>query len=85
VPRRLESTPGPYARAVASVINQLIQSRNISMNGLSQLVGKSNNYVGMRLRHQASFTLTDIEDIGRVLGFDPREFLTGIHTNTISQ
>jgi cyanate lyase len=70
--------PGPYAKAVASAIDELIQSRHISVNELSKLIGRSNNYVGMRLRHQASFTLTGIEDIGQALGFEPREFLANV-------
>jgi cyanate lyase len=78
VPRRGEPAPGPYAQAVASAISEIIYSRHISMNGLSRLIGRSNNYVGMRLRHQASFTLTDIEDIGQALGFEPREFLANV-------
>jgi hypothetical protein len=78
VPRRPEPPPGPYAKAVASAINQLIRSRYLSMNSLAKLIGRSNNYVGMRLRHEVSFTLSDIEDIGKVLGFHPGEFLASV-------
>lgn len=75
---RAEPAPGEYSRAVVAEIQQVMASARMSANRLGPLIGRSNNYVSMRLRNESSFTLTDIEEIGKVLSFDPAEFLGSI-------
>ena len=45
-------------------------ARNITGMAIAQTIGMSQNYVSKRLRDQGSFTLADVEAIGRALGAD---------------
>jgi hypothetical protein len=38
-------------------------------------MGRSQNYVAMRLRKEAAFTLTDIEAIATIIGMGYRELI----------
>jgi transcriptional regulator with XRE-family HTH domain len=49
----------------------------MSGNKLAEAIGRSQNYVAIRLRKESSFTLTDIESIAQALGVSPRSLLQG--------
>jgi hypothetical protein len=43
----------------------------------------STNYIAERLRDEKSFTLSDIEELGGVFGFEPAAFLAGVATSNV--
>ncbi|WGD36821.1 helix-turn-helix transcriptional regulator [Lysinibacter sp. HNR] len=78
-PREPEPPVSEFASAVADGIQNLIDSREMSARELARRIKRSNNYMGIRLRKEAAFTLTDIDRICVVLEIDPGSFLAGIH------
>lgn len=77
-PREKEPEVGEFASAVAKTIANLMTNASISGRELARRIDRSNNYVAIRLREEAAFTLTDIESIGEALGFEPSTFLTTV-------
>jgi transcriptional regulator with XRE-family HTH domain len=73
-----EPTPGVYSRAVVEALKALMGEAQLSGSSLAKKTGKSNNYVATRMRNEKSFTLHDIADIGKVMGFDPAAFLGAV-------
>jgi transcriptional regulator with XRE-family HTH domain len=81
MPRQAEQEPGPWSRAVAAAIKRVIDDRGMSIRELAQSTEKSSNYLAVRFRGEASFTLNDIDDLSIVLGFDAGEFLASVNVN----
>lgn len=67
-----------WAREVARAVERLLDARGISDRQIASQIGRSQNYVSIRLRGESSFSLTDIEDIADALGFDAGSFLAGV-------
>lgn len=77
-PKESEPEVSGFARRVADALAQVIHKREISKRELARMVGRSNNYIAMRFRHEAAFTLTDIDVICDALGLDAGSFVAGI-------
>lgn len=76
-PKEREPEATGFARAIADALAGVIEHRGISKRELARKVGRSNNYVAMRFRHEAAFTLTDVDAICDVLGLDAGSFIAG--------
>ena len=83
-PRKSEPEVTGFARAVADALETLIEARGISKRELARMVERSNNYIAMRFRHEAAFTLSDIDVICRKLGIEPGSFVAGDHSRTVT-
>ncbi len=78
MPRTPEQQPGPWSLAVTQAIRKIIDERGISIRELASMSEKSSNYLSIRFRGEASFTLNDIDDLAVILGFDAGEFLASV-------
>jgi hypothetical protein len=76
--KRAEPAPGEYSRAVVAELQAMMTKAGMSLNRLAALSGRSANYISIRMRNIASFTLTDIEEIGKVLDFNAAIFLGSV-------
>lgn len=76
VPSGTQPSPGPFALAVSAEIRAILGRRQMSGAQLARLTNRSQGYVSKRLRGEASFTATDVEDISRVLKVDLLSLLT---------
>jgi transcriptional regulator with XRE-family HTH domain len=68
--KKAEPTPSAYALEVAAEIQRQLDTRQppvISGRDLARKIQRSANYVNMRLRGHAAFTLTDISAIAVAL------------------
>ncbi|WP_168387325.1 helix-turn-helix domain-containing protein [Microbacterium sp. K41] len=77
-PKESEPAVTEFARGVADALSKVIEKRSISKRELARQIGRSNNYVAMRFRHEAAFTLTDIDVICNALGLDAGSFIAGL-------
>lgn len=77
-PRDKEPQPTTFAVRVADALSHIIEGRGISKRELARRIDMSNNYVAIRFRHEAAFTLTDIDVICTMLGLDAGSFLAGV-------
>jgi DNA-binding Xre family transcriptional regulator len=59
--------PGPLAREFTEAVRDHMSSRGVSGLALAKRIGISQNYIAKRLRHEASFTFNDIENIATAL------------------
>ncbi|WBU37932.1 hypothetical protein [Homoserinibacter sp. YIM 151385] len=80
MPRRAEPSPSAYARAVAAALRARKTEQGLSIATIARRSPLSANYLAERLREEKSFTLTDIEILGTVLGFEPAAFLAGVES-----
>lgn len=80
-PRDSEPEVTSFARGVANALANVIDRRGISKRELARMIGRSNNYVAIRFRHEAAFTLSDIDVICTALGLDAGSFVAGVPTN----
>lgn len=76
-PRESEPTVTGFARQIADALADVIEKRGISKRELARRIDRSNNYIAMRFRHEAAFTLTDVDVICRALGLDGGSFIAG--------
>ncbi|GAB3410605.1 hypothetical protein GCM10027515_31160 [Schumannella luteola] len=53
----------------------------MSRAAVARVAGLSDSYLSERLMLRKSFTLSDIEALGRALHFEPSDFLAGIDTD----
>jgi len=60
---------------VAHAIQRVIDERGLTLRKAAERVGRSHNWLGMKLRGQSTLTLDDLEEIGAGLGFDPEELV----------
>lgn len=77
-PREKEPEATGFARRVAEVLSSVIEQRGISKRELARMIGRSNNYVAMRFRFEAPFTLTDVDEICVALGLDAGSVLAAV-------
>lgn len=56
----------------------MIDERGWSIRELAANSEKSANYLAIRFRGEASFTLNDIDDLAVILGFDAGDFLASV-------
>ena len=77
-PRESEPEVTDFARLIADALANVISERGISKRELARMISRSNNYVAMRFRHEAAFTLTDVDMICSALGLDAGSFIAGI-------
>ena len=76
MPSGSQPTPGPFALAVAEEIRSVMARHRVSGAHLANMIDRSQSYVSKRLRGEAAFTATDVEDISRALGDDLLRLLT---------
>ncbi|MGN7977380.1 helix-turn-helix domain-containing protein [Microbacterium sp. 22195] len=81
-PKEREPEATGFARAVADAFAHVIEDRGISKRELARLVGRSNNYIAMRFRYEAAFTLTDVDEICSALGLNAGSFIAGVAVPT---
>jgi transcriptional regulator with XRE-family HTH domain len=55
------------AREVTEAVRRHMSQRGVSGLELAKRIGISQNYIAKRLRHEASFTFNDIENIATAL------------------
>jgi transcriptional regulator with XRE-family HTH domain len=67
--------PGPLGLAVSSEIRAELGRRNQSGRWLAQEAGISQNRLASRLRDEASLTLSEVELVCEVFGFDAASFI----------
>lgn len=70
MPSGTQSESGPLAAAVSAEVRAAMGRQRVSGNQLAPKIGKSQNYVAVRLRDDAPFTLNDIERICEALQED---------------
>jgi transcriptional regulator with XRE-family HTH domain len=78
VGRKAESEPSPFSRAVAEGLKARIKEEDISQAAAARKAGMSSSYLNERLLLKKSFTLSDIEALGRALHFEPARFLIDV-------
>jgi transcriptional regulator with XRE-family HTH domain len=76
MPAGKEPEPGAFARALSDEVRHALTRHRKSGAQLAGMIGRSKSYVSKRLRNEAAFSATDVEDICRVLGEDLLELLT---------
>lgn len=69
---------------MAVAISARQSAARISIADIARGTTMSANYLAERLRHEKSFTLTDIETLGEFFGFDAAEFLGAIDADAPS-
>ncbi|QYM63429.1 helix-turn-helix transcriptional regulator [Microbacterium sp. Se5.02b] len=77
-PRDSEPEVSSFARKIADALAAVIEEQNISKRELARRINRSNNYVAMRFRHEAAFTLTDVDAICSALGLNAGSFIAGV-------
>jgi transcriptional regulator with XRE-family HTH domain len=82
MPRKPEPEPGEWAQAINGAVRHLLVDHNLNGQQLAELIERSTGYVSLRLRGKATFTLNDIDNMGKALGFRGGEFLASIETPT---
>ena len=75
MPSAAQPEPGPFARAISAQFRSSLARQRISGVQLGARTGRSQSYISKRLRDEAAFTCTDVEDICRALGEDLFEVL----------
>lgn len=67
-----------WAREVTRAVERLLDARGISDRQIATMIGRSQNYVSIRLRGEAPLSISDIEDIADALGINAGSFLAGV-------
>ncbi len=75
MPSGKQQESGPFARALSAEVRATLARQRITAKQLAEDVGMSQNYLGKRLRDEASFTLNDMESICEALGEDLQHFI----------
>jgi len=70
VPSGKQPEPGPFARAVSDQIRLALTRHRVSGNQLAARIERSQSYMSVRLRNEASFTANDVDEICLALGED---------------
>lgn len=73
-----------WACDIAKAISRVLDSRKISDRELARLIGRSQNYVSIRLRCEAPLSLADLDAISTALELDPASLLHGVPRNRVS-
>ncbi|WP_181034077.1 helix-turn-helix transcriptional regulator [Arthrobacter sp. GMC3] len=77
MPSGRQPEAGQLARAISAKVQMIMDDERISVSRLAAAAGLSRNYLGKRLRNEASLTLNDIEAICKALGENLPSFLAG--------
>lgn len=67
-----------WACDIAKAIGRVLDARGISDRELARMIGRSQNYVSIRLRCESPLSLADLDAIGNVLDLDPASLLHGV-------
>lgn len=73
-----------WACDIAKAIARILESRNISDRELARMIGRSQNYVSIRLRCESPLSLADLDAIGHALAIDPASLLHGVPRQPVS-
>lgn len=82
-PREAEPEVSPFARQIADAIALVLAQRGISKRELARSIGRSNNYVAIRFRHEAALTLTDVDAMCDALGLEAGSFIAGVSGSNV--
>lgn len=77
MPLRPAPPPGDFALALNAAIRAEMGAQRVTGKELAARIGRSQNYVSMRLRDEFGFNLDDLAFIAEALGMDPAELLAG--------
>jgi len=75
MPTGKQQESGAFARALSAQVRATLARKRITAKQMAEDCGMSPNYLGKRLRDEASFTLNDIESICDALDEDLRTFV----------
>lgn len=56
---------------IAKAIELIMNDQGLTLRKAADKLGRSHNWLGLKLRGQSPLNLDDLEEIGRGLGFDP--------------
>lgn len=73
-----------WACDIAKAISRVLDNRGISDRELARMIGRSQNYVSIRLRCESPLSLADLDAIGTALEIDPASLLHGVPRNPLS-
>lgn len=59
-----------FTKLVSQVVRNKVYDKGIKQAQLGQLIGRSQSYVGTRINGQQSWTLDDLDNIAKVLGYE---------------
>lgn len=76
-PREPKNLPGPLARKVTEALRGYMSRQGVSGLELAKRIGISQNYIAKRLRHEASFTFNDVENIATALQIPIADLVQG--------
>lgn len=82
-PREAEPEVSRFARQIADALALVLNQRGISKRELARNIGRSNNYVAIRFRHEAALTLTDVDVICDALGLEAGSFIAGVSGSNV--
>ena len=81
-PRKALPVDG-LAAATADVIDSLLAKQDMSGAELGRRIGRSQNYVAIRLRKESPFSVSDLADVAGALGVTPSRILQDAQRATI--
>lgn len=74
-----------WACDIARAIARVLDNRGISDRELARMIGRSQNYVSIRLRCESPLSLADLDAIGHALEIDPASLLHGVPRKPLSE
>jgi transcriptional regulator with XRE-family HTH domain len=77
MPREPRNLPGPLAREATEAVRRHMSRQGVSGLELAKRIGISQNYIARRLRHEASFTFNDVENIAMGLRIPIADLVPG--------
>jgi transcriptional regulator with XRE-family HTH domain len=77
MPREPKNLPGLLAREVTEAVRRQMSRQGVSGLELARRIGISQNYIAKRLRHEASFTFNDVENIATALRIPIADLVPG--------
>ncbi|UKA56664.1 helix-turn-helix domain-containing protein (plasmid) [Arthrobacter sp. FW305-BF8] len=78
MPREPKNLPGPLAKEVIEAVRRHMSRQGVSGLELAKRIGISQNYIAKRLRHEASFTFNDVENIATALRIPSGHLVPGV-------
>lgn len=73
-----------WACNIAQAIARVLEARSISDRELARRIGRSQNYVSIRMRCESPLSLADLDAIGDALDLDPASLLAGVPRRRLS-
>ncbi|QUW18856.1 helix-turn-helix transcriptional regulator [Agrococcus sp. Marseille-Q4369] len=83
----MPQSPAPmseWACQIAQAIARVLEARDISDRELARRIGRSQNYVSIRMRCESPLSLADLDAIGNALDLDPASLLAGVPRTRVS-